>query len=324
VSAPRDELAEALAEAGGTSAAAEANARLRGLLAERLADGAAELARPRSGYDLPVGVGIAATGDALVAVAPVDAALRADPARASERGWLLAAALVGALVEAGETGEGQTLTLGGTTGEGQTLTLLAGEFGEGRLALSLPARGADAELAAIAFDAAVEPVDRLRAVAFALPSHVLDAVRDLRPPVGDRHQLRVAEAVARLGGNPADPRSFEDLEEAVIARLGARREVTRPHDDPVPARRVARRILQRMAGMGKWGGYHTAFDHLARGFEGNDRRLAQDVGERLLAAGLLAEKPSVGQRHVFLNPRRAPEIYALVDDGVVPDGLDLG
>jgi hypothetical protein len=310
VTARRDELAEALADAGGPAAPTDANARLRSLLAARLADGAAELGKPRSGYELPVCVGIASTGDALVAVAPVDAALRADPDRASERGWLVVAALVGALVEAGEPA-------------GDEPGLLAGAFDD-RLALSLPARDADPELAALAFETEAEPIDRLRAAALALPAHVLDQVRDLRPPVGDRHQLRVAEVVARLGGNPADPRSFEDLEEAVIARLGARRDVARPHDDPIPERRVARRILQRMAGMGKWGGYHTAFDHLARGFEGNDRRLAQEVGERLLAAGILAEKPSVGQRHVFLNPRRAQDVYALVDDGVVPPGLDLG
>jgi len=75
--------------------------------------------------------------------------------------------------------------------------------------------------------------------------------------------------------------------------------------------------------MGKWGGYHTDFSHLARGFHGNDKQLAEEVGERLLAAGILLEKPSVGQRHVFLNPRRAADVYALVDDGVVPDDLNL-
>ena len=32
----------------------------------------------------------------------------------------------------------------------------------------------------------------------------------------------------------------------------------------------------------------------------------------------LAEKPSVGQRHVFLNPRRAADIHALIDRGVLP------
>jgi hypothetical protein len=75
--------------------------------------------------------------------------------------------------------------------------------------------------------------------------------------------------------------------------------------------------------MGKWGGYHTEFAHLARGFAGNDRRLAEQVGEALLDAGLLAEKPSVGQRHVFLNPRRAGDVRALIERGELPDGLRL-
>ena len=75
--------------------------------------------------------------------------------------------------------------------------------------------------------------------------------------------------------------------------------------------------------MGKWGGYHTEFSHLARGFAGNDKKLADDVGERLLQAGLLAEKPSVGQRHVFLNPRRAKDIHALIERGDAPPELDL-
>jgi hypothetical protein len=75
--------------------------------------------------------------------------------------------------------------------------------------------------------------------------------------------------------------------------------------------------------MGKWGGYHTEFAHLSRGFRGNDRALAESVGEALLGAGLLAEKPSVGQRHVFLNPRRVNDIRALIDDGVVPSDLRL-
>ena len=75
--------------------------------------------------------------------------------------------------------------------------------------------------------------------------------------------------------------------------------------------------------MGKWGGYHTDFAHLSRGFAGNERALAQEVGEALLTAGLLAEKPSVGQRHVFLNPRRAAEIRRLIDEGDVPTGMRL-
>ncbi len=134
--------------------------------------------------------------------------------------------------------------------------------------------------------------------------------------------------MARLGGRPADGESVAEHEDAVLALAhpgttdgaGA---AGRPHDDPQPARRIARRILQRLNGMGKWGGYHTDFRHLSRGFAGNERALADEVGEALVAAGLLAEKPSVGQRHVFLNPRRAADIHALIDRGAVPPDLRL-
>ncbi len=51
--------------------------------------------------------------------------------------------------------------------------------------------------------------------------------------------------------------------------------------------------------------------------------LAFEVGEELLAAGLLEQKPSVGQRHVYLNPRRAADVYALIDEGKLPPGLSL-
>jgi hypothetical protein len=158
-----------------------------------------------------------------------------------------------------------------------------------------------------------------------LPGAVLAEATDLRAPIGPAHPLVVASRVAALGGHPADPASMEEHEDEVLAALEAAGgpAITRPHDDPDPARRVARRILQRLDGMGKWGGYHTEFTHLPRGFAGNDRALAEAVGEALLASGLLAEKPSVGQRHVFLNPRRAADIRALIERGETPSDLRL-
>ena len=127
-----------------------------------------------------------------------------------------------------------------------------------------------------------------------VPAFVLGDVAGLREPLGAAHPLRIAEAVARLGGRPADPVSVEEHDEAVLALLGARGAAARPHEDPDPALRVARRILQRLDGMGKWGGYHTDFAHLARGFAGNDRQLASDVGEALLERGA-AGREAVGR-----------------------------
>jgi hypothetical protein len=71
--------------------------------------------------------------------------------------------------------------------------------------------------------------------------------------------------------------------------------------------------------MGKYGGYHTEFSHLARGFPGHERALALEAGEALLRAGILAEKPSVGQRHVSLVAARTEEIRRLIDGGDADD-----
>jgi hypothetical protein len=285
-----DPLADALADPGSSPA------QLRALLRAELEHGAQELSRKRSGYEHPVTVAAAPGG---IAVAPVSPQLRADPAAVDDRAWTLVAALVGALVAAGADAE----------------ALRMGEL-DGYLALE--AAGADAELVPLGFEEQLGSVDRLRARALVVPE--LPAT-DLREPIGDGHPLRAAARIAALGGMPADPDSVEQFEELLFDTAGE--ETTRPHDDPDPARRIARRVLQRLNGMGKWGGYHTEFTHLARGFAGNDRKLAEAVGEALLDDGLLQSKPSVGQRHVFLNPRRAADIHALIERGVVPPGLRL-
>jgi len=305
-------LSDLLAELdalGGAGAPASATARLRNVLVSALKRGKAELGKSRSGYDEPVEIAIAATGDMLLAAAPVDAAFRVDPELASERAWLLVAAVIATLVDLGEDGQSQ---------------LKAGDTA-GYLLLGLPGTAGPAdleELAPLAFEDHAASIDRLRARAVAVPARLYEPA-ELREPIGSHHPLRVAEAIARLGGRPEDPRSVEEHEDAVLAQLQPDARTVRPHEDPDPARRIARRILQRLDGMGKWGGYHTDFAHLARGFAGNERALAQAVGEALLESGLLAEKPSVGQRHVFLNPRRAAEIRHLIDDGELPSGMRL-
>jgi hypothetical protein len=305
-------LATALDDAGGTAAPLDRSAQLRVLLRDELARSEAELALARSGREQPVTVAFAAAPDALLAVLPVAVAVRADPAAAPERAWLTVAAAVGALVQIGQ--------LPPPHGP-DDLALAAGAF-DGHLALRLPTPvREDPELAVVAFEEHVAHVARLRVRALALPDHVLADAGDWRAPVAKA--LHIAEAVARLGGRPADADSVAAHEDALLALLAPAAGAARPHDDPQPARRIARRILQRLNGMGKWGGYHTDFRHLARGFAGNERALADDVGEALLDAGLLSEKPSVGQRHVYLNPRRAADIHGLIEDGTVPGDLRL-
>jgi hypothetical protein len=317
------ELERALADAGGAGARREWAARLRELLRAELERGARELGETRSGRERPVALAVAAaeapeeaahggapagSGSVLVAL-PLPPELRADPGAVGDRGAQLAAAAVERLVEAAEPGRPAVPS---------DLVLLLGAC-DGYLALSYPAADPRwaAEYAREALDDAVASIDRLRAMALLLPGHAV-AVEDLRPPIGATHPLRVAEAVTRLGASPLDEDAVEALEPDLLRLLEPAGRAPRAHDDPDPRGRVMRRILQRLDGMGKWGGYHTAFDHLARGFAGNERALAFEVGEELIGAELLTEKPSVGQRHVSLNPRRAGEIRRLIDEGLRP------
>ena len=311
---PSGDLERALADAGGVDAPREWSARLRELLRAELERGARELGEPRTGREQPIALAVAPQeAGSLLVVLPLPPALRADPAAVTDRGAALAAAAVQCLVEAADPSPPR---------DADDLALLAGEH-DGFLALAYPAADPRwaVDYAREALDDSVAGIDRLRAHAAALPGHALDPT-DVRAPIGATHPLRVAEAVTRLGGSPLDEESLERLEPELLRLLEPAGAATRAHDDPDPRRRAMRRILQRLDGMGKWGGYHTAFDHLARGFAGNDRALAYEVGEELLAAGLLEQKPSVGQRHVNLNPSRAGDIRRLIDDGVLPSDLD--
>ena len=311
------ELERALADAGGADAPRDSSARLRDLLDVELRRGYVELSESRTGYVTPIAVAVAWGEDGVLAALPIRPELRADPGAVGERSGALAAAVVEHVVEGASPGPARS---------NEDLSLRLGEL-HGMLALAYPASDpADAaEYAHEALSAEFEErrIDRLRAVSHLLPGHVLEDVSDLRPPIGATHPLRVAEAVTRLGGSPLDDDTVEALEQQLLHLLEPGGAVSRAHEDPDPARRVARRILQRLDGMGKWGGYHTAFDHLARGFAGNERALAYEVGEALLAAGLLEQKPSVGQRHVYLSPRRSGDIRRLIDEGQLPAGLAL-
>jgi hypothetical protein len=317
VAEARSELELALADAGGAAAARDSSARLRGLLDAELRRGLAELGESRTGYGMPIAVALAAGEGQVVAALPLAPELRADPGAVGERAGALAAVAVEHVVEGASPGRPR---------RSDELWLRLGELG-GMLALSYPASDPEqaAEYAHEALNLEFDErrIDRLRARAHLFPGHALEAATDLRAPIGATHPLRVAEAVTRLGASPLDEEAVEALEHQLLDLLEPAGAVARAHEDPDPVRRVARRILQRLDGMGKWGSYHTAFDHLARGFAGHERALAYEVGEALLAAGLLEQKPSVGQRHVYLSPRRSGDIRRLIDDGELPGGLVL-
>jgi hypothetical protein len=177
------------------------------------------------------------------------------------------------------------------------------------------------ELLPLTLEDHAQELDRVGIEAVLLPAGDLDETE----PVAEERWLWRAEMGARLGGRPGAA-SFAREVETAVARLEAELADTTEvdsgiDDDPLPRRRAARRMLRRLDGMGKYGGYHTEFRHLARGFAGHERALALEVGEALLRAGLLAEKPSVGQRHVSLVAARTSEIRALIERGTCEEPL---
>jgi hypothetical protein len=143
------------------------------------------------------------------------------------------------------------------------------------------------------------------------------------------HPVRVILALLEhrlpVDALPADPAGLVALlrdrgwagEAAAAAEQAPSLEIA---DDPCPRRRHARTVLQRMLRMGKVGaGYHTDISNFARGAAAHDRHQALEVAEALLRAGLLSEKPSVGQRHIYLSVPALPEIHALIERGETSD-----
>ena len=177
------------------------------------------------------------------------------------------------------------------------------------------------ELLPLTLEDHAQELDRVGIEAVPLPSGDLDETE----PLLEERWLWRAEMAARLGGRPGAAALAPEIEAAVgrletglVDSSGVEPAIA---DDPLPRRRAARRMLRRLDGMGKYGGYHTEFRHLARGFAGHERALALEVGEALLRAGYLAEKPSVGQRHVSLVAARTNDIRALVERGACDEPL---
>jgi hypothetical protein len=194
---------------------------------------------------------------------------------------------------------------------------------EGQVALRIahPAPGEVLEILPLTLEDHGQELDRVRLQPLLLPAGDLDETE----PAPEERWLWRAEIAARLGGRPGGASLEPEVEAAVTSLEAGFAEEAEVDpaiaDDPLPRRRAARRMLRRLDGMGKYGGYHTEFRHLARGFAGHDRAIALEVGEALLRAGLLAEKPSVGQRHVSLVAARTSEIRALVERGTCEEPL---
>lgn len=83
--------------------------------------------------------------------------------------------------------------------------------------------------------------------------------------------------------------------------------------------RIKAAILLKLYKRGCWGGSHTAFDNLKKGFKMAELgkrglRRVDDAGRRLTREGILLPKPTHYGLQVSLNPRMHEAIISIVRD----------
>ncbi|MCX6673350.1 MAG: hypothetical protein NTY37_06190 [Methanothrix sp.] len=75
---------------------------------------------------------------------------------------------------------------------------------------------------------------------------------------------------------------------------------------------IKAKILNKLHRHGYWGGRHTSFDNLPKGFEKSLRGVVKEAAEELICEGLLKGKPTSYGIEVSLNPEKKDEIERLI------------
>ena len=75
---------------------------------------------------------------------------------------------------------------------------------------------------------------------------------------------------------------------------------------------IVRTLLRKLLYMGKWGGAHTSFDNLPKGFPKQLRGAVKEAAKELIKRGLLLSKPTSYGLEVSLNVRMKKEIEELL------------
>lgn len=67
-------------------------------------------------------------------------------------------------------------------------------------------------------------------------------------------------------------------------------------------------LLRKLARLGYWGGRHTSFDTLPKGFPKHLRNKVKEKAQELIKKHILLSKPTNYGLHVSLNPAKMEEI----------------
>ena len=74
------------------------------------------------------------------------------------------------------------------------------------------------------------------------------------------------------------------------------------------------KILFKLARRRNWGGSHTAFDNLKKGFKPKDQEWIKKAAEELIKENLVWKKPTGYGLHVSLNHEKAHEIKTKIKE----------
>jgi hypothetical protein len=76
---------------------------------------------------------------------------------------------------------------------------------------------------------------------------------------------------------------------------------------------IKAKLLKKLQRHGYWGGRHTSFDNLPKGFEKSLRGKVKEAAEDLIEEGLLKGKPTSYGIEVSLNPEKKEEIERVIE-----------
>lgn len=75
---------------------------------------------------------------------------------------------------------------------------------------------------------------------------------------------------------------------------------------------IKKTLLRKLVYLRKWGGSHTSFDNLPKGFPPHLRGEVKEIAKELIKEGFLLSKPTSYGVEVSLNPEKKREIEKLV------------
>jgi len=79
------------------------------------------------------------------------------------------------------------------------------------------------------------------------------------------------------------------------------------------------RIIKKLKRHGYFGGRHTSFDNIPKGFKKHLWGDVKEAAEELITEGILVEKMTSSGRHVYLNPKREADIDRILTEGLKDD-----